>query len=426
MRRTPLAAILEGLEAAPALERTLGIYLSVPFCRTKCHFCDWVTEIPVQRLRFNRAERSPYVEAVCEQIRHAGPLTREFGYAPHVMYWGGGTPTRFETEELLAIWDALDSSFDLSRLTQWSMETTPDCLTEEKIDALRKKGLGRLSVGVQSFNDDHLRMSGRGHDVAMARKAIELIKRMDFPCFNIDLISGLPGESDESWLHTIRTTLELEPSHISIYPYRPAEDTTMARQIATGHHSTLDTGRMIAVYEIAMDLLTEASYSEYIHGYWIRREDDRDMDAVYGYNLHGDKLGLGAGADSVLARHLLVNERTAYDAFLKDPTGFGLAIKFSLADPGVLANQLGGALMTAGGINFRRFEALTGLSFDEFRNTPFMARWFDHLRRLGAEFVETEESVALDPAMIHKVYIRYVTAAQTLRPLWKQRDLLVQ
>lgn len=425
MSVTPLERILKSVPSDQDLDRTLGLYLSVPFCRTKCHFCDWVTEIPVQRLRFNRAERSPYVAAVCEQMRHAGPLTRDCGYVPHVMYWGGGTPTRLETGELLAIWDALESSFDLSRLTQWSMETTPDCLNEEKIEALRNKGLNRLSVGVQSFNDDQLRLSGRGHDAATARKAIELIKRMNFPCFNIDLISGFPEESDESWLCTLRTTLELEPSHVSVYPYRPAEGTTMAGQIARGQYSTLDTGRMIASYEMAMELLIEASYSEYIHGYWIRRQEDRDMDAVYGYNLHGDKLGFGAGADSILAHHLLVNERSAYDAFLKDPTGFGIAIEFSLADPGVLAGQLGGALMTSGGIHFQRFERLTGLSFHEFRNTPFMVRWLDHLKRLGAEFIETEESLALDPAMIHKVYIRYVTASQTLRPLWKQPDLLV-
>lgn len=421
-----LASILEPLRGQAPAERTLGLYLSVPFCRTKCHFCDWVTEIPVRRLRFEGTERSPYVAAVCEQMADAGPRTREVGYVPHVMYWGGGTPTRLETSELLALWQALDASFDLSHLTQWSMETTPDCLTEEKVDALREKGLNRLSVGVQSFNDDHLRLAGRGHDAAGARRALESIRRMDFPCFNIDLISGFPHESDESWRQTLLTTLELEPHHVSVYPYRPAEGTTMAAQIVTGRYPTLDTERTIATYEMAMELLSGAGYYEYIHGYWIRREQDRDMDAVYGYNLMGDKLGFGSGADSVLAHHLLVNERAQYEPYLANPTCFSLVRRFSLADPGVLATQLGGALMTTGGIHWRRFEALTGLSADEFRNTAFMVRWFEQLRQLGAEFIETADSIALDPAMIHKVYIRYVTATQILKPLWKQRDLLVE
>ena len=382
-----LESILSTLNGEPRTERTLGLYISVPFCRTKCHFCDWVTEVPVQRLRFNHDERTPYVTALCAQLTHAGPLLREAGYVPHVMYWGGGTPTRFETDELLAVWRALEASFDLSRVIQWSMETTPDCLTEEKIEALREKGLNRLSVGVQSFDDDHLRLAGRGHDAAGARRAIASLKRMDFPCFNIDLISGFPHESAESWRRTLLTTLELEPHHVSVYPYRPAEGTTMAAQIVTGRFRTLETDRMIATYETAMELLTEASYYEYIHGYWIRREQDRDMDAVYGYNLFGDKLGVGSGADSLLARHLLVNERAQYDAYLKNPTEFSLVRRFSLADPGVLATQLGGALMTTGGIHFRRFEALTGFSFAEFRRTPFMVRWLEDLRRLGAEFI---------------------------------------
>jgi oxygen-independent coproporphyrinogen-3 oxidase len=425
-RGTSLESILAGALGDARAERTLGLYLSVPFCRTKCHFCDWVTEVPVQRLRFGRAERSPYVEAVCRQIAHAGPLLREAGYVPHVMYWGGGTPTRLETGELLAIWDALAASFDLSRVIQWSMETTPDCLTEETVGALAERGLNRLSVGVQSFNDDHLRAAGRGHDVAGARRAIESIKRLDFPCFNIDLISGFPHEADESWRRTLLTTLELEPHHVSVYPYRPAEGTTMAGQIAAGRYPTLDTERMIATYEMAMELLSGAGYYEYIHGYWIRREQDRDMDAVYGYNLMGDKLGIGSGADSVLAHALLVNERASYDGYLNNPTAFSLVRRFSLTDPGVLVTQLGGALMTTGGIHFRRFEALTGLSFAEFRNTPFMVRWFEDLRRLGADPIVDDEHIALPAATIHKVYIRYVTATQVLKPLWKQRDLLVE
>jgi coproporphyrinogen III oxidase-like Fe-S oxidoreductase len=406
--------------------RPLAIYLSVPFCKTKCHFCDWVAEVPAHTLRLERVGRKPYVTALCDQIRHAGPFLMARGYVPTVMYWGGGTPTRLEADELLTIWATLDASIDLSTVEQWSMETTPDLATPDRLEPLLKKGLVRLSIGLQSFDDEHLRIAGRSHNAAMARQAIEDVKRMGFPTFNIDLIAGFPQEGADCWRRTLETTLAFDPPHVSVYPYRPSEDTVMARQIASGHYGTLDTERQIEMYDITIELLQGAGYYEYIHGYWVRRDEDRDLDSVYGYGLGGDKLGLGSGADSLLGHHLVVNHRMKYDQYLKSPSVFDYAERFSLLNPSLLGTMLGGALMTKEGIHFGKFKALTGLDFEDFRVTPFAVRWLAHLESLGAAFIETAESIALYPELIHEVYIRYLTARQTLRPIWKQRDLLVQ
>jgi len=130
--------------------RSLAIYLHVPFCASKCHFCDWVVDVPVARLRSTEDDRRGYVDALCRQIRYYGPLLTGLGYRPAVMYWGGGTPTRLNPSEMRAIAAAIDDGFDRSELVQWSMETTPNDLTADKLVAMRELGVNRVSVGAQS------------------------------------------------------------------------------------------------------------------------------------------------------------------------------------------------------------------------------------------------------------------------------------
>ena len=166
-----VAAELDGLPDQP-----LELYVNVPFCASKCHFCDWVTDIPVDRLRGDQTARSPYVAAVREQIRYYGPLLTRLGYQPHCMYWGGGTPTRLEPEEMRAIHEALEESFDLAGLVQWSMETTPNDLTAERLDTMRELGVNRVSVGCAVAGSGAAAPAGRAHNRDQALAAIDLLR----------------------------------------------------------------------------------------------------------------------------------------------------------------------------------------------------------------------------------------------------------
>ncbi len=420
MKSADLRTICAELPPPDGTLRPVSIYVSVPFCRTKCHFCDWVTDVPVRRLRLEHGGRAAYITALCDQIAHCGEWIARLGYTPKVMYWGGGTPTRLDPDELIAIRTAIELSFDLSSVDQWTVETTPDLATNERLEPLIERGLTRVSMGVQSFDDDHLRLAGRSHDSATACSAIERVKRMGVPTFNIDVIAGFPQESEQTWRRTVETAIAFDPPHVSVYPYRPTEGTVMADQLAAGHYEALDGERQIAAYDIAIDLLRAAGYHEYSHGYWVRRAIDRGADAMYVYAMRGDKLGLGSGADSLLAHHLVVNERVRYDDYLRAPRLFSYAERFSLRNPALFATILGGALMTDEGIHFERFQKLTGLSFHEARTTPFLTEWFRQLHAFGAEFIETAEGLRLPLETRHKVYIRYLTAQPILRPIWKR------
>jgi coproporphyrinogen III oxidase-like Fe-S oxidoreductase len=391
-------------------DRQLALYVHIPFCASKCHFCDWVVDVPVARLRSEREDRRPYVGAVCQQVRFYGPLLTRTGYRPRFMYWGGGTPTRLSPTEIRAIAGALHESFDLSALQQWSMETTPNDLTAEKVDTMREVGVNRVSLGVQSFNPYQLRRSGRVHDGADCVRAVRTLRAGGIDNFNVDLICSFPGEDADSFAASLDAALALNPPHVSVYPYRATPKTVMAMQL---ERSVLDahtaTG-MIEAYELAMARLRADGYAEYCHGYWVRRPEDEDHDGNHKYDLAGDKLGFGSGAESIIGHHLLWNENDKYDSYIVDPRRFSFAERFSLSRPDLLTAPLGGALMTREGIVYRRFERLTGLSFPQVRQTAYVSRWLEILQECGARYIETDSSLRLDPATIHIAYINHLVS----------------
>jgi coproporphyrinogen III oxidase-like Fe-S oxidoreductase len=401
-----VAAIDEVVSDDP--DKRLALYVHVPFCASKCHFCDWVVDVPVSRLRGDAAARDPYVVALCEQLRFYGPLLTRMGYRPQVMYWGGGTPTRLSPGELRAVAVALRESFDLSELRQWSMETTPNDLTAEKLATMREVGVDRVSVGVQSFNAYQLRRSGRVHTGDDCVRAVELLRAAGIDNFNLDLISSFPGEDLDAFAATLDAALALDPPHVSVYPYRATPKTVMAMQLERSVVAAHGRQRMIEGYEYAMQRLGRDGYHEYCHGYWVRRPEDEDHDGNYKYDLAGDKIGFGSGAESIIGHHLLWNENAKYAQYLAQPRQFSFAQRFSLSQPDLLTAPIGGALMTREGIVYARFERLTGLSFHDVRQTPYVARWLAVLEECGGRFVETDGSLRLDQATIHTTYINHL------------------
>ena len=405
------AQVVEAVAAEldSAGERPLELYVHVPFCASKCHFCDWVTDIPVHRLRSGRAERAPYVESLCRQIRYYGPQLGRLGYRPRVMYWGGGTPTRLDPNEMQAVHRALAESFDLSGLVQWSMETTPNDLTAERLEAMCHLGVNRVSVGVQSLDREQLRRAGRAHGPEQALAAVGLLRSAGIENFNVDLISSFPGErGTESLAATLDGILALDPPHVSVYPYRATPKTVMAMQLDRDVLRAWDVGSMIEAYELAMARLTAAGYHEYCHGYWVRRAEDEDQDGNYKYDLAGDKIAFGSGTESVLGHHLLLNPSAGNAAYLADPTAFQRVERFSLDRPETLTALVGGALMTREGVDYGRFHALTGFDFLLLRRTPHFTAWLRLLEECGGRFLENERGFMMERSSIHRAYIRHL------------------
>lgn len=389
-------------------DKRLGIYLHVPFCRSKCHFCDWVVDIPVRRLRYDEGERRDYLDALRHQIRLYGPLLTGLGYRPDVMYWGGGTPTRLSPGELDDLAITVAESFDLSTLRQWTVETTPNDLTEDRAAALREAGVDRMSIGAQSLSAYQLRVSGRAHTSDDVLRSIQMVREGGIENFNVDLICGFPGESLESLEQTFDTLLPMDPPHVSVYPYRATPKTVMAMQLSREQVAAHDRTAMISSYELAMDRLRAAGYHEYCHGYWVRDPAHEDHDGNYKYDLAGDKIGFGSGAESIIGHHLLWNENRKYEEYLEHPDQFTAATRFRLDEPSALTAPVGGAFMTRDGVDYARFARLTGLSFHDVRETPYFRRWLEVLTDCGAKFVETGTALRMEADTIHRAYITHL------------------
>jgi oxygen-independent coproporphyrinogen-3 oxidase len=196
--------------------KPLGIYVQVPFCQTKCTYCNFHTGV------FSRALYVPYVRAVCTEIADFPRLLRENRIADvpeavvDTVYFGGGTPSLLDPANLAQILKAIRASFP-SQFEEVTLEADPETISTEKAAAWREAGFNRISMGVQSFDDAELRAAGRMHRRADVFNATEILRAAGFANLSFDLIAGLPHQTDRSWEDSVEQLLCLKPEHVSIY-----------------------------------------------------------------------------------------------------------------------------------------------------------------------------------------------------------------
>lgn len=388
--------------------RDLEIYLHIPFCSSKCLFCDWVVEVPTRQLLAGPALRTSYVDQLCRQILFYGPPLTQLGYRPKFVYWGGGTPTRLDPDETARIVEALHDAFDLSGVIQHTVESTPNDLTPEKAETLKRCGVDRVSVGVQSFNAFQLRTSGRSHTADDAARAVATLRNAGIANINIDLISGFPGERRQWFDESLQRTLQLEPAHITVYSYRATPMTRMAMQVEQGLKVALGLEEMIAAYEHAQAVLAGAGYQEYLYNCFARSEEDQFKVGLYGYGLQGETIGFGSGASSIVGRHYLLNEKEKYHRYLEQPCRFDVVIPFDYPETTILSDVAGNALMTRDGLLFERFRRITGCEFNRAIATPGLRGWLRYLANCGATFRWEPDRVSIAPDLIHRVYLTHL------------------
>lgn len=194
---------------------TLGIYIHVPFCGKKCPYCDFYSV----EYRKNTAEK--YVAAVLRNLRHYSDKSRTVD----TVYFGGGTPSLLTAEQISYLLDTIRDAFDLDKNAEITLEANPSGLTPERLSELRKSGINRLSVGVQSMNDDELKLLGRNHTAEKAEKAVISAYDAGFRNISCDLMLALPGQSIEKLRYSAERLAELPINHISAYILK-AEDGT--------------------------------------------------------------------------------------------------------------------------------------------------------------------------------------------------------
>jgi oxygen-independent coproporphyrinogen III oxidase len=237
-----------------------GIYIHIPFCRQACHYCNFHFSTSLQL-------KDGLVAALVKEI-HLTTTTASIAALPgkeicETIYFGGGTPSILETDDLLLIFDALHSKFLIDEDAEITLEANPDDITPGKLKGWKQAGINRLSVGIQSFLDTELLWMNRAHTAADSLRCIDEIKGAGFTDYSIDLIYGSPLLSNENWKENVRTVTEKNIPHISCYALTVEPKTALDKMIAQNKKARVDAATQAEQFLLLMDWMEQAGYEHY-------------------------------------------------------------------------------------------------------------------------------------------------------------------
>jgi oxygen-independent coproporphyrinogen III oxidase len=295
-------------EPADTLLDTVSLYLHIPFCHAKCHYCDFNSYAGMLGLR------EQYVAALCDEIALAGRRTRD-GQGQsrrcRTIFFGGGTPSLLTPAQVAQLLDAARAAFAVDADAEITMEANPGALEYERLDEVRAAGVNRLSMGAQSFDPGLLRWMGRIHSPEEIETAFRSARAAGFENINLDFIFALPGQSQRVWEDTLERALALAPDHLSLYNLIVEEGTPLYGWVARGKVREVDEDTAADMYEHAQRRLGEAGYEHYEISNWARPGHACQHNLTYWRNLTW--LGLGAGGASFYAGHRFTNARPIRD-----------------------------------------------------------------------------------------------------------------
>jgi len=291
------------------------LYVHIPFCARICPYCAFYKDL------LDRSQTWRFCEAI---LRDLDQQCASFALVPETIYLGGGTPTVLTTSQLEFLLGGLRERLDLSSLAEWTIEANPGSVSARKAALLHKLGVIRVSLGVQSWDNELLKVLGREHNSQQAEQSFHILRAAGFSNINVDLMFGLPGQTIEQWKFTLEKTILLQPEHISAYCLTYEEDTEFFLRHARGE-LLQDTDTDAAFFEAAMSVLEGAGYEQYeISNYAYPGFSSLHNRA---YWLGNDYLGIGPSAFSTVGMQRWQNVcdyRAYVDRIFSDqsPRGF--------------------------------------------------------------------------------------------------------
>ncbi len=271
-------------------KKPLGIYIHVPFCRSKCQYCDFYSLTD----KTNKL-MDGYLKAICAHIKESGALAPK--YRVDTIYFGGGTPTFFGAEGMATIMNAIRKSFHVSHRAEITFEANPDSVSYWMLRRLKSEGFNRVSLGVQCDDDEILKKLGRPHNYEQAEKAVKTIRRAGFKNLSLDLMYGLPGQTLEGWAKTLNHVLELDPDHMSCYGLKLEEGTPLYE--CQDIFDLPDDDLQADMYLTAIEILRKKGYRQYEISNFAKREMASRHNLKYWQG--GEYLGFGPDASSDFA-----------------------------------------------------------------------------------------------------------------------------
>ena len=366
-----VAAINPLMKSAPveqdlALLGTLSLYLHIPFCHTKCHYCDFNSYAGLLNWR------EPYVRGLAREIEWAGNLARRSGLAGRpadepwpcrTIFFGGGTPSLLSAEQIARTLEAARRAFVVQPDAEITLEANPGTLELEHLSGLRAAGVNRLSMGAQSFDAGLLRWMGRIHSPEEIESAFWMARQADFDNINLDFIFGLPDQSMQQWETTLERALALGPEHLSLYSLIVEEGTPLFDWVEEGRVHVADDDLTAEMYLLAQRRLAVAGYIQYEISNWAKPGKACQHNLTYWRNL--PYLGVGAGAHSCFGGQRFSTvlkvrdylERVKLDGHAMLP-GEEISRELEMAETAMLALRLNE------GLSLALFEQRYGLSFD--------------------------------------------------------------
>ncbi len=232
-----------------------GIYIHVPFCRSRCSYCDFATGAYEEAL----AER--YVRALAREIETFERV--ECPTEVDTVYFGGGTPSLLTPAQVSHVLEAVSRRFDVDARAEVTLEMNPGTVTPERLRELRAAGVNRASFGAQTFDDRELKRLGRTHTADDTRRTLESLRAAGFDNLSFDLIAGLPRQTLEAWARNLEEALRLRPAHLSLYLLEVHEGTPLAEQIREGRYDTPDPDLAAEMYRLMVERTGAAGYEQY-------------------------------------------------------------------------------------------------------------------------------------------------------------------
>ena len=295
----------------------LSLYIHIPFCVKKCHYCDFISA-PCKE-----ETRQEYVETLCMEIVQRAKLYKD--RIVDTIFFGGGTPSLLSAGQMGKIMDVIRQEFRVLPEAEISMEVNPGTVTKEKLEAYQKCGVNRLSIGLQSANNEELKVLGRIHTWEVFENTWKQVRDLGFSNVNIDLMSALPGQTLESYENTLRKVLALKPEHISAYSLIIEEGTQFYEWFGEDSSQLPDEITDRRMYEMTRTLLEEHGYYRYeISNYALEGYECKHN---IGYWKRKEYLGLGLGAASLIS-----NVRSSNVSELEEYLNLGRKINYKTLD----------------------------------------------------------------------------------------------
>ena len=259
-------AITQASLNAIIIQMPLGLYISVPFCKTKCSYCNFSSDV------FSRTVFETYISRLCVEIGQAAQTADQMGGlldpVVETIYFGGGTPTLLDVTQLERIFVTIRQNFNVAAGTEITVECAPGTLTSPGLDTLQRCGVNRISLGVQSFDDNEAASVGRIHKRSTVVDDIARLRLAGISNLNVDLIAGLPHQTRESWETSLDQLISLDAPHASIYMLEVDDDSRLGRELIDGGqkyhaHFVPDEDLTADMYEVATERLNAAGIGQY-------------------------------------------------------------------------------------------------------------------------------------------------------------------